>query len=323
MPLSSIISGVGSYLPSRIVTNHDLAQTLDTSDEWIRERTGIEKRHIVAEGECTSHMAVHAARQAMQHVSIAEGEVVGVVVGTSTPDFTMPSVATMVQAQLGLADGPALDVEAACTGFVYALAVAHGWLQAGIAQHVIVIGAESMSRIVDWNDRGTCILFGDGAGAVVLSAVDDTHSQGRGIKSFVLKGQGELGPLLGTNGGVSHSQAAGALFMQGQEVFRHGVEKMSGAALDALARAGISLGDVRWVVPHQANARMIQSIAKRLGVEESRMVVTVNQHANTSAASIPLALSVASAENRFSKGDVLVLPALGAGLTWGCCVLAW
>ncbi len=323
MTLSSVITGVGSYLPSRVVTNQDLSDTLDTNDAWIRERTGIEKRHIVAEGECTSHMAVYAARAAFSDVVIKVQDTVGVVVATSTPDFTMPSVATMVQHQLGLNAGPALDVEAACTGFVYALSVAHGWLASGIAQHVIVIGAESMSRIVDWTDRGTCILFGDGAGAVVLSALSDTESQGRGIKSFALKAQGEFGPLLGTSGGISQSQTAGVLFMQGQEVFRHGVEKMSSATLEALERASISLSDVDWVVPHQANARMIQSIAKKLSIDEARMVVAVTQHANTSAASIPLALALAWEDGRIKKGNTVVMPALGAGLTWGCCVVVW
>ena len=323
MTIASVISGIGSYLPERVLTNAQLAQTIETSDAWIRERTGIEKRHIAAEGECTSHMAVKAARAALSNFSIAEGEIVGVVVATSTPDSTMPSVATMVQAQLGLPAGPALDVEAACTGFVYALSVAHGWLLTGLARHVIVIGAETMSRIIDWTDRSTCILFGDGAGAVVLSAVAESDANGRGIKSFALKAQGEYGTLLGTDGGISSTRQAGVLFMQGQEVYRHGVEKMSIITLEALERTSYGLADIDWVVPHQANARMIQAIAKRLGAAEEKMVVAVTQHGNTSAASIPLALAVAVADGRITQGQLVAMPALGAGLTWGCCIAVW
>lgn len=323
MSYVSVITGVGSYLPARIVTNTALAETVETSDDWIRERTGIEKRHIVGEGEFTSHMATRAAQKAMLTASFCESDVIGVVVATSTPDSTMPSVATMVQSNLGLKAGPALDVEAACTGFVYALSVAHGWLMGGLAQHVIVIGAETMSRIIDWSDRSTCILFGDGAGAVVLSAMSVGVAKGRGIQSFALKAQGEFGPLLGTNGGISSTQHAGHLFMQGQEVFRHGVEKMSGITIEALARSPYTLEQVNWVVPHQANARMIQSIAKRLSVPEDRMVVAVTQHANTSAASIPLALAMAVEDGRIKTGDIVAMPALGAGLTWGCCIAVW
>lgn len=323
MVRSSVITGIGAYLPERVVTNHQLAETLETSDEWIRERTGIEQRHLAAEGEYTSHMAIKAARHAIASVPIGEGQTVGVVVATSTPDTTMPSVAALVQAQLGFDAGPALDVQAACTGFVYALSVAHGWLAGGLADHVVVIGAETMSRILDWTDRGTCILFGDGAGAVVLSALPETEAQGRGIKTFVLKAQGEYAPLLGTKGGTSSTQTAGHLFMHGQEVFRHGVEKMSNVASEALAKASYGLEDVTWVVPHQANARMIQKIAKKLHVPEDRMIVSVTHHANTSAASIPLALSVASADGRLKAGDLVAMPALGAGLTWGCCIAVW
>lgn len=319
----SVIAGAGSYLPERIVTNHALAETIDTSDSWIRERTGIIERHIAAEGEYTSHMAVQAAKAALRNVAIADDAIVGVVVATSTPDSTMPSVAALVQAQLGFSAAPALDIEAACTGFIYALSVAHGWLSMGLAQHVVVIGAETMSRIIDWSDRGTCILFGDGAGAVVLSAITEQEANGRGIKSFALKAQGEYAPLLGTSGGISSTGQAGVLFMQGQEVFRHGVEKMSNAVIEALERTAFTLENVDWVVPHQANARMISSIAKRLAVPEDRMVVSVPRHANTSAASIPLALAEAAADGRINQGQLVVMPALGAGLTWGCCVAVW
>jgi 3-oxoacyl-[acyl-carrier-protein] synthase-3 len=319
----SLVTGIGSYLPPRVLTNDQLAQDMDTSDTWIRTRTGIEERHIAAENETTATMAAQAAALALATVSLKKDETLGIVVATSTPDNTMPSVATMVQAQLGLAAGPALDVEAACAGFVYALSVAHGWLMAGIADHVIVVGAETMSRIVDWSDRGTCILFGDGAGALVLSAVDEKNASARGVKSFALNAQGEYGALLTTNGGISSTKNAGLLTMQGQEVFRHGVEKMSNITLAALARSPYGLSDVNWVIPHQANKRMIEAIAKRLDVPLERMVVSVPHHANTSAASIPLALSVAVADGRIKKGDILALPALGAGLVWGCAILVW
>jgi 3-oxoacyl-[acyl-carrier-protein] synthase III len=323
MSRHSLVTGIGSYLPPRVLTNDQLAQDMDTSDTWIRTRTGIEERHIAVENETTATMAAKAAAFALATVSIAGNEVLGVVVATSTPDNTMPSVATMVQAQLGLSAGPALDVEAACAGFVYALSVAHGWLMSGIADHVLVIGAETMSRIVDWSDRGTCILFGDGAGAIVVSAVNEENAEGRGLKSFALNAQGEYGALLTTNGGISSTKNAGLLTMQGQEVFRHGVEKMSDITLAALARSPYALSDVNWVIPHQANKRMIEAIAKRLDVPLARMVISVPQHANTSAASIPLALSVAVSDGRIKKGDILALPALGAGLVWGCAILVW
>ncbi len=319
MSLSSVIIATGSYLPARQVTNDDLAKTVETNDEWIRERTGIVTRHIVAEGEFTSHMATKAAQAALENAGLTAADIDGIVVGTSTPDSTMPSTATKVQAALGN-KGAALDVGAACTGFVSALSVAHGWIQTGVAKRVIVIGAESMSKIVDWSDRGTCILFGDGAGAVILEAQENTD---RGIKSITLDAAGEFGPILCTDGGTSSTQTAGVLSMQGQEVFRHGVEKMGAATLTALERANLTLADVDFVVAHQANARMIRMIARKMGVSEEKFVVTVDRHANTSAASIPLALDVAVRENRFVKGNIIAMPALGAGLTWGCCVVSW
>jgi len=314
---------VGGYLPERTLTNADLEKMVETSDSWIRERTGIIERHIAAEGECTSHMSIAAARKAIAAAGITASDVDGVVVATSTPDSTMPSVASMVQSALGTKVGPALDVEAACTGFVYALSVAQGWILSGLARHVLVIGAETMSRIVDWSDRSTCILFGDGAGAAVLSGVPEAEAGERGILATSLYAEGQYGKLLGTSGGVSSTKEAGKLFMSGQEVFRHGVEKMANATLDTLAKAGLSLGDVRWLVPHQANRRMIQAIAKRLGLDEGRAVVTVDRHANTSAASIPLALSVAQGQDMIKQGEIVALPALGAGLTWGCCIIRW
>lgn len=318
--LHSLITATGSYLPQKILTNHDLSTMVETNDEWIRERTGIIQRHIVAEGEFTSHMAIEACRRALAMAGYDATMIDGVVVGTSTPDCTMPSVAAKIQASLGISHGPALDVAAACSGFVYGLSVAHGWIMGGIARRVLVVGAEAMSRIVDWNDRGTCILFGDGAGAVILEASEDAS---RGIRAIRLEAQGEFGPLLGTHGGVCSTQTAGHLFMEGQEVFRHGVEKMSAITLSTLAAAGLSLGDVDWLIPHQANARMITRIGRQLKIAESKCVVTVPIHANTSAASIPLALDVANRDGRLKKGNIIAMPALGAGLTWGCCVISW
>lgn len=318
--LHSVITATGSYLPQKILTNHDLSTMVETNDEWIRERTGITQRHIVAEGEFTSHMAIEACRRALTMAGYDATMIDGVVVGTSTPDCTMPSVAAKIQASLGISHGPALDVAAACSGFVYGLSVAHGWIMGGIARRVLVVGAEAMSRIVDWNDRGTCILFGDGAGAVILEASEDSR---RGIRAIRLEAQGEFGPLLGTHGGVCSTQTAGHLFMEGQEVFRHGVEKMSAITLSTLAAAGLTLGDVDWLIPHQANARMITRIGRQLKIAESKCVVTVPIHANTSAASIPLALDVANRDGRLKKGNIIAMPALGAGLTWGCCVISW
>jgi 3-oxoacyl-[acyl-carrier-protein] synthase-3 len=317
----SVIVATGSYLPSRVVNNNELAEKIDTSDAWIRERTGIISRHLVALNETTSDMAIAAARAALGHSGLAATAIDGVVVATSTPDTTMPSVATKLQAALGIAGGPALDVAAACTGFVYALAVAEGWLQMGLASKVLVIGAESMSRIIDWSDRKTSILFGDGAGAVILER--NEHEKKRGILAIQLAADGKFGGILGTSGGISTTQTAGYLFMEGQEVFRHGVEKMAGITRETLARAGLTLNDVSWVVAHQANARMITAIARQLKLPSDNFIVTLDRHANTSAASIPLALDVASRDGRLKKGDIIALPALGAGLTWGCCVICW
>ncbi len=317
----SVIIATGSYLPARVVTNDVLAEKVDTSDAWIRERTGIITRHLAAENETTSDMALAAARRALTAAGLDAQAIDGIVVATSTPDTTMPSVASKLQSALGSRGGPALDVVAACTGFVAALSVAHGWLETGLARNVLVIGAESMSRIIDWNDRTTCILFGDGAGAVILARKEDESR--RGILALQLESDGALGTILGTSGGVSTTQTAGFLFMEGQEVFRHGVEKMSSVTRAAVAKAGLALSDVTWVVAHQANARMIIAIARQLKLPPERFIVTLDRHANTSAASIPLALDAAARDGRIAPGDILALPALGAGLTWGCCVICW
>lgn len=316
----SVITATGSYLPEKILTNDDLSRMVKTNDEWIRERTGITKRHIAAENEYTSHLAVNAARKALAMAGYGADSIDGIVVATATPDTTMPSVAVKVQTALGITGGAAVDVAAACTGFIYALSVAHGWIQTGIAKRVIVIGAETMSRIVDWTDRGTCILFGDGAGAVILEASDDAS---RGIHAISLEAAGEHGSLLGTNGGTSSTQTSGKLLMEGQEVFRHGVEKMSAITLSTLVKAGLNIDDVDWLVPHQANARMIKMIGRTLRLPEAKCITTVTHHANTSAASIPLALDEANRDGRLKKGNIIAMPALGAGLTWGCAVVSW
>jgi len=318
---TSIIRATGSYLPEKRLTNADLATMVDTNDEWIRERTGITVRHIAADDQATSHLALEAAKAALANAGLTAADIDGIVVGTSTPDSTMPSVATKVQAGLGISRGAAVDVAAACTGFVAALATAHGWIMTGVATRVIVIGAECMSRIIDWQDRTTCILFGDGAGAVILEAHDG--ADGRGIKAISLEAAGEFGPLLGTDGGTASTKTAGHLFMQGQEVFRHGVEKMVAITHSTLAKAGMSIADVDLVVAHQANARMITKIGRTLKLPEEKCMVTVDRHANTSAASIPLALDVAVREGKLRPGAIVAMPALGAGLTWGCCVTSW
>ena len=318
--MQSVITATGSYLPSVIVTNDALALRVDTSDAWIRERTGITQRHIAAQGEQTSHLALRAAQAALESAGYSAHKIDGIVVATATPDTTMPSVAAKVQAGLGITKGAALDVAAACTGFIYALSVAHGWIQTGIATRVLVIGAETMSRIIDWEDRNTCVLFGDGAGAVILEAVP---SGTRGIRAITLEAAGEFAPLLGTHGGVSSTQTAGTLFMQGQEVFRHGVEKMASVTLATLEKAGLTLADVDWLIPHQANARMIRMIARQLKIAQEKCVITVAEQANTSAATIPLALDIARRDGRLQPGNIVAMPALGAGLTWGCCVISW
>lgn len=320
MSLKAVITGVGAYLPKRVMTNADLSQIVETSDEWIRERTGIVQRHIVAEDETTSDLATLAAAAALKSAGLSPADIDMIVVATSTPDLTMPSTATLVQRKLGARNGIAFDMAAACSGFVYGMGIVNSALQSGLAKRALLIGAETMSRIIDWQDRGTCILFGDGAGAVVLEAKPDSQA---GILGVTLNADGNFSDILATNGGISANKLAGHLFMQGQEVFRHGVEKMSGAAVDLLGQCGLTISDVAWFVPHQANARMIQSIARKLNVAPEKFIVTLTHHANTSAASIPLALDAAVRDGRIKTGDIVVAPALGAGLTWGCCIIKW
>lgn len=320
----AVVVGCGHYLPDRVVPNAEFATRLDTSDDWIVSRSGIERRHFAAPGQATSDMATRAARAALDNAGLAATDIDAIVVATSTPDLTFPAVATMVQGALGLRRGFAFDIQAVCAGFVYALAQAHALIATGMAHRVLVIGAETFSRILDHDDRGTAVLFGDGAGALVLEGQPGHGtSDDRGVLAVDLNADGSQRDILFVDGGVSTTGTAGCLRMEGREVFRHAVEKLAETAEAALARAGVTPDQVDWVVPHQANLRIIRATAQRLGVPMDRVVVTVQDHGNTSAASIPLALSVAAAEGRFKPGDLMVCEAIGGGLVWGAVVLRW
>lgn len=324
MTRRSVICGTGHYLPERVVENSWFEDKLDTTDEWIRSRTGIERRHFAAEGQTTSDLAIRAAKAALDRAGMTADDIDGVVLATSTPDFTFPAVATMVQAGLGMKRGFAYDVQAVCAGFVFALANADAMIRAGQADRILVIGAETFSRIMDWTDRGTCVLFGDGAGAVVLQAEDGAGtSDDRGILASDLNSDGTYRELLYVDGGVSSTGTAGQLRMQGNLVFRHAVEKLAKTAHTALDRAGLTPADVDWLVPHQANMRIITATAQKMQLPLDKVVLTVADHGNTSAASIPLALSVADGQGRFAPGQVLVTEAIGGGLSWGAVVLRW
>jgi len=323
MTTRAVVAGVGHYLPDRIVTNAELATRVDTSDEWIRSRSGIERRHVAAEGQTTSDMAIRAARAALANAGADAHSVDAIVVATSTPDLTFPSVATMVQAGLGMERGFAFDVQAVCAGFVYALASAQAMIVAGQAASVLVIGAESFSRLMDWTDRTTSVLFGDGAGAVLLRAETGTGTNAdRGILACDLHSDGRFKDLLYVDGGTS-TGTTGHLRMQGKEVFRHAVEKLAETAHAALAKAGLDPRDVDWIVPHQANLRIIAATAQRMHLPMERVIVTVADHGNTSAASIPLALSVGVARGQIVPGQIIVTEAIGGGLAWGSVVLRW
>ncbi|MBY0136489.1 beta-ketoacyl-ACP synthase III [Paracoccus yeei] len=320
----AIVRGTGHYLPERVVENSWFEDKLDTTDEWIRTRTGIERRHFAAEGQRTSDLGIAAARAALADAGVEPGQVDAIVVATSTPDFTFPSVATMVQAGLGNRHGFAFDVQAVCAGFIYALANADAMIRAGQAERVLVIGAETFSRIMDWTDRATCVLFGDGGGAVLLEAHEGQGtSADRGLLSTDLNSDGQYRDLLYVDGGVASTGTAGHLRMQGNLVFRHAVEKLADTAHRALDKAGLSQDQVDWLVPHQANLRIIEATARRMHLPMEKVVLTVADHGNTSAASIPLALSVANAQGRFEPGQVLVAEAIGGGLVWGSAVLRW
>jgi 3-oxoacyl-[acyl-carrier-protein] synthase-3 len=323
MTIRAAVAGVGHYLPERVVPNAWFEQTLDTSDEWIRTRTGIERRHFAAKDQTTSDMAARAARRALDAAGWKADEVDALVLATSTADLTFPSAATMVQHAIGMTRGFAFDVQAVCSGFVYALTLADSLVATGRAGRVLVIGSETFSQIMDWTDRATCVLFGDGAGAVALEARDgDGSPADRGILASDLHSDGSLKDLLFVDGGIS-TGSTGMLRMEGKEVFRHAVQKLADTAHVALGRAGVSANEVDWIVPHQANLRIIKATAQKMGVPMERVVVTVQDHGNTSAASIPLALSVGVERGQIRQGDLVVMEAIGGGLTWGAVVLRW
>ena len=320
----SVVRGTGHYLPERVVENSYFESMLDTTDEWIRSRTGIERRHFAAEGEFTSDLAIAAARQALERAGMVAEDLDAIVVATSTPDLTFPATATIVQAGLGMQRGFAYDIQAVCAGFVFALSNADGLIKSGQADRVLVIGAETFSRIMDWTDRGTCVLFGDGAGAVILEAVEgEGTSDDRGILATDLNSDGNLRELLYVDGGVSRTGTVGFLRMQGNLVFRHAVEKLAATAKRVLDKAGLTPGDIDWLVPHQANLRIIAGTAQKMQLPLDKVVLTVADHGNTSAASIPLALSVADTQGKFKPGDVVVTEAIGGGMSWGSVVLRW
>ncbi|WP_400087955.1 beta-ketoacyl-ACP synthase III [Yoonia sp. R78084] len=319
----AVVKGVGHYLPERVVLNAEFEATLDTSDEWIKTRSGIERRHFAAEGETTSDLAIKAAKAALAMADMDGNDIDAIVLATSTADLTFPSAATMVQNAIGNTRGYAFDVQAVCAGFVYALSNANALIVSGQADRVLVIGAETFSRIMDWTDRATCVLFGDGAGALILEAEEGTgETSDRGILSVDLNSDGRYKDLLYVDGGVS-TQNSGMLRMKGSELFRHAVEKLAKTADTALEKVGLGADDIDWVVPHQANIRIIQSTAKKLGIGMDRVIVTVQDHGNTSAASIPLALSVGVQNGQIKQGDLLVTEAIGGGLTWGAVVIRW
>ena len=320
----SVIAGCGSYLPARAVGNDELARRVDTSDEWIVERTGIRNRHIAADGEQTSDLATEAARRALADARMTPRDVDLIVLATATPDRTFPATATAVQANLGIVGCPAFDVQAVCTGFIYALAVADNFIRCGQARNALVIGAETFSRILDWEDRATCVLFGDGAGAVVLQARDSTgDARERGVLSTHLHADGRQADLLYVDGGPSSTMSTGHLRMKGKEVFKHAVVNLAQVVEEALAANGLEASDIDWFVPHQANKRIIDHTARKLRLPPQKVVLTVQQHGNTSAASVPLALCQARADGRIEEGDMVLLEAMGGGFTWGAALVRY
>ncbi|WP_206049345.1 beta-ketoacyl-ACP synthase III [Novosphingobium sp. PC22D] len=317
----SVLTGTGSALPDRSISNAELAERIDTSDDWIVERTGISNRHIAAEGETTSSLATLAARRALEAAGLAPKDIDLIVLATATPDQTFPATATQVQNNLGCNGGIAFDVAAVCSGFLYALGVADSMLRTGMANRALVIGSETFSRILDWEDRTTCVLFGDGAGAVVLEARDETGDAPRGILATRLHADGAHNQLLFVDGGPSTTGTVGKLRMKGREVFRHAVVNLAQVLQEVLEDAGLTIGDIDWLVPHQANARILDATAKKLNLPSEKVVMTVAQHANTSAASVPLALDVAVRDGRIREGDLVMLEAMGGGFTWGASLL--
>ncbi len=318
--LRSIIRGVGGYLPARILTNDELSKTIDTSDEWIQQRVGIKQRHIAAAEERTSDLAVHAAKRALDNAGISPDEIDLIVVATTTPDLTFPATAAIVQQKLGMHHGAAFDVQAVCSGFVYATVTADSMLKNGVARRALVIGAETNSRILDWTDRTTCVLFGDGAGAAVLELGGDGE---RGILASSLRSDGHFWDKLHTDGGVSSTQTIGRVRMEGKEVFRHAVGKITDVVENVLKETGYTVNDLDWFVPHQANLRIIQGAGEKLNIPPEKVVVTVDRHANTSAASVPLALTEAVGDGRIKRGDLVMIEAMGGGFTWGASLIRW
>ena len=317
---NSKIIACSSYLPKKTLTNHDLEKIVDTSDEWITSRSGIKKRHIADDNELTSDMALIAAKNAIKQSGLKTSDIQMIIVATTTPDLTFPSTATIVQSKLGIKTGFAFDIQAVCSGFIYALSAANNFIKCGQVKNALVIGTETLSRITDWSDRNTCVLFGDGAGAVVLTATDN---QDEGILNSSLYSDGSYTDLLKTTGGTSLSKTSGYMTMQGREVFKHATEKMSACVIDSLKKVNLKVEDIDVLIPHQANARILSAVAKKLKLPEEKVIVTVDEHANTSAASIPLALDYALKNNKIKKGDIVVLEALGGGLTWGSIVIKW
>jgi 3-oxoacyl-[acyl-carrier-protein] synthase III len=322
--LRSVVLGCGSYLPRKVLTNAELATQIDTSDEWIVQRTGIRERHIAAEGEFTSHLAINAAQAALAHAGIDAQSIDLIVLATSTPDNTFPATAVAVQNGLGIHHGAAFDLQAVCSGFVFALATADNFLRAGAFKRALVIGAETFSRILDWNDRGTCVLFGDGAGAIVLEAQEQSgKNSDRGVLTTHLRSDGRHKSKLYVDGGPSSTQTVGHLRMEGREVFKHAVGMITDVIVDAFEATGVTAEDLDWFIPHQANKRIIDASAHKLHIAPQKVVLTVDVHGNTSAASIPLAISVAVADGRVKRGDLVMLEAMGGGFTWGSALVRW
>ncbi|MEM8919896.1 MAG: beta-ketoacyl-ACP synthase III [Pseudomonadota bacterium] len=320
-PYRSLLRGVGGYLPEKVLTNDDLATMVDTDDAWITERTGIKKRHIAADGELTSDLAAAAARRAMDAAGVTPADIDLIIVATATPDRTFPATATIVQQKLGVEAGAAFDLQAVCSGFVFAIATADNFLARGQFKRALVIGAETFSRILDWSDRGTCVLFGDGGGAVVLEAVEVGKAGDAGVLGAHLRSDGRYGDLLYVDGGPSETQTVGHLRMVGNQVFKHAVSKISASMRELVEQSDITIDDVDWFVPHQANQRILKAVARAMDLEDGRIVSTVADHGNTSAASVPLAMSVAHEEGRMKSGDTVLIEAIGGGLSWGSALI--
>ena len=318
--LRSIVRGVGSYLPERIITNEELSRTIDTTDEWIQQRVGIKQRHVAAEGEYTSDLALHAAKRALDSARISPDEIDLIIVATTTPDLTFPATAAIVQHKLGMHHGAAFDIQAVCSGFVYGMVTADSYLKNGIARRALVIGAETTSRILDWTDRTTCVLFGDGAGAAVLELGGDGE---RGILASSLRSDGHFADKLNTTGGPSTTKTIGHVHMEGKEVFRHAVGKITDVVENVLSATGYTVKDLDWFVPHQANRRIIEGAGEKLHIPPEKVVITVDRHANTSAASVPLALTEAVKDGRIKRGDLVMIEAMGGGFTWGASLIRW